>query len=142
MTTAERIEAIADNRFMTGLSRLSMAVTPVLFLAVLTVGGWWLTDRLADQADATAEVKSEVVDLNRALSDLANASGSIYTRVAVLEAGTARGRADREKFQEDMAARMLAVEVQMRDVAVSLAAVNATLQAMRDRQAASLTPSR
>lgn len=135
MTASERIEAIADNRFVTGLSRLSMAITPLLFAALLGVSWYWLAGALQTQRDATAEV-SERVD------DLADLSSTIVNRVVTLEVGSARGRADRERFQDEMALRMRSVESGLSALAANIAALDATIRTMRDRQALNIPTAR
>lgn len=125
MTTpaeAPRADRIAEDVWLKLISRLSMAgVFPLLALLGWLAAGW-----LEDQEKAILTVAARV----DGVEDVAD---TLTQRVIVLETNSVRGRAEREAFQSQMISELRDMRATLGLLSNRVAALDATIQAMRDR---------
>jgi len=120
----DNMEKLADSVGLRLIARLSMiGATPVLGML-----GWlamnWLDTRFVEQASATAIVAAQVQEVSLQIPALKD-------RVLTLETNSVRGRADREKFQDDTIRRLDAMQSAISSLVAGQAAMNATMEAER-----------
>lgn len=127
---AALVQSLAENVGLTLVARLAMIATPV----AAGVFSWLLTSyldlRFAEARSAYETAIERVVSIETAFGKSLDTLSTVDRRVTVLEASTARGRADREQFQEQMMAELRDLRTAQGSVAVQLAAVVARIDAL------------
>ncbi|ESZ07184.1 MULTISPECIES: hypothetical protein [unclassified Mesorhizobium] len=120
----DNMEKLADSVGLRLIARLSMiGATPVLgMLGYLAMG--WLDAKFIEQAKATAVVASQVQDVSEQLPQLKD-------RVLTLETNSTRGRAERERFQDDALEQLRLMQSDIRALIAGQAAMTATMEAER-----------
>lgn len=107
-----------------------MITTPI----AANVFSWLMTSyldlRFAEARSAYETVIERVVSIETAFGKSLDTLSTVDRRVTVLETSTARGRADREQFQEQMMAELRDLRTAQGSVAVQLAAVVARIDAL------------
>lgn len=130
---AALIQGLVDHVGLTLAARLAMIATPV----AAGVFSWLMTSyldlRFAEARTACETVLERVVSVESAFQKSLDTLSTVDRRVTILETSTARGRADREQFQEQMVAELRELRATQSSVAVQLAAVVARIDALFDR---------
>lgn len=127
---AALVQSLAENVELTLVARLAMIATPV----AAGVFSWLMTSyldlRFAEARSAYETEIERVVSIETAFGKSLDTLSTVDRRVTVLETSTARGRADREQFQEQMMAELRDLRTAQGSVAVQLAAVVARIDAL------------
>ncbi len=117
-------EKLADNTTLLVLSRISMLVTPFLISAILTLGWMWIDQKFDAQAAVSAQLRIDVNELNDEVP-------LVRERTKVLETNMDRGRADRERFQQDTTAKLDRSEATQTAMLQELAALRAIIESQQ-----------
>ncbi|QPC93824.1 hypothetical protein [Mesorhizobium sp. INR15] len=122
----ENLEKIADSVTLRLFARVSMiGATPVLGML-----GWfamnWLDTQFTAQAHATAIVAEQVQQVSAQIPALKD-------RVLTLETNSARGRAERERFQDDALQQLRLMQSDIPSLIAGQAALVATMDERRAR---------
>lgn len=111
------------------LSRLSTILTPILFLALMTVAGFVINAKF-----------SELADNAKAIADLAALQQVDHNDLAVLKASTSMGRQDRINTETALTQGLAAIGGKVDSlagnvstIAAQVAAANATLDVVKNR---------
>ena len=113
-------EKIANNATLQVLARLSMLATPFILAGCIWLAVGWIDAQAKTDNQLRHDVDSVTGDLNQ-----------VKQNVAVLQNNQERGRADRERFQDEMTNRLDRMEATLRLLAEGQAALNATLEEQR-----------
>jgi hypothetical protein len=84
----------------------------------------WLDTHFVEQARATAVVAAQVMEVSQQIPALKD-------RVLTLETNSIRGRAEREKFQDDALDQLRLMQADIRSLIAGQAALVATMEADR-----------
>lgn len=125
---APRAERIAEDVWIKLTSRLAMLATPLVIAFI----GWMASGWLDDQEKAILTVATRVSGIEETADDLTE-------RVVILETNQTRGRADRERFEAQIVAELRDMRATLGLLSNRVAALDATIQAMRDRADAGQT---
>lgn len=136
-----RAERIIDSVFARWLARGAMILMPIVVTVTIGLATRYLDDKFKSQADATASVKEETVKLTSRLDQQAVTIGALENRTTAIETSTRLGRQDREAFQDQTTQDLKEIDDKLGILAVTVAAVNAKLEILGQRQA-SIAPLR
>lgn len=129
-TPAERL---ADATWLKLTARAAMIALALLGSATVWLAGDWLQRVFTAQTIAFNAVTLEVAELNSKYADVEERLTSVIARVITLEANSQRGREDRLRFEEQMIQTLTALTAAVNRQGERLAAVEATLLAIKDR---------
>jgi len=121
---ADNLEKLEGNITIRLVARLSM----ILCAPVLGIMGWlamsWLDTQFTQQAHATATVQAQVEEVSQQIPALKD-------RALTLETNSLRGRAEREKFQDDAIRRFDALQSSISIMNGQISALIATIEAQQ-----------
>jgi hypothetical protein len=140
MTLQERTQRLADNVTLIIVARCAMVATPFVLGALVWFAATWLDQRFDVQKTATDIVSARVDGLQTSVEQLGNNAVTLSNRVIVLETGTARGRQDRQAFQDDISSDIKDMRNALVSLSNNVAALTATVQALKERQAMNYAP--
>lgn len=124
---------VAENVWVLLTARGAMIATPFVLYALSVMAVDYLDNRFAAQTTATAVVAGRVDKLEAAATEAAETVDGIEKRLIILETNNARGRAERELFQQQTFARLDKLNDSLISLSNTVAALTATVQTMRDR---------
>jgi hypothetical protein len=140
MTLQERTQHLAENVTLIIVARLAMVATPIVLAALVWFAASWLDQRFDVQKTATDIVSVRVDGLQSSVDTLGSNAVALANRVIVLETGSARGRQDRQAFQDDISADIKDMRNALVSLSNNVAALTATVQALKERQAMNFAP--
>lgn len=123
MTLAEPARKIVDSVLMTAIARVAMVLALPLILGLGTVGYNWLQaqrDDLQHQVNAVAATANKTADK----------VDDVGQRLAIVSAKQERDTASVGRFQKEMLTRQDRMNTAITELAKSVAALNATVQAL------------
>lgn len=117
-------KTLAESQWLLIVSRLSMLATPVLLVALVFFGRFWIESQFEDQAAVSLQLRTDVNELSDELP-------LVKERTKVLENNQDRGRQERIEFQRTTTDQLAQIITQQQAIAQQQAAMLAMLQAQQ-----------
>jgi len=133
MAEPVNIGKVAENDWFKFLSRGSMLITPALLAAVFFTTQGWLVGILDRQTEAMQVLAGRLSQHELVIAELRSDVSTMRAQVAAIE----READDGERFEDQTLAELRDIRAQLAQLSSRVSALDATIQALRDRAAAS-----
>ena len=129
MNVPTTINRISEGDWFKFLSRGSMLITPALLAAVFFTTQGWLTGILSRQSEALLAANTRIVAVELGLGQVRGDIVGLGARLVAVEADSDT----QNRFEDQTLSELRDIRAQLAALAARVAALDATIQALRDR---------